>query len=373
MLLILGCAVACHSHAPPPPPIGDATARTCPGFVDFELDPGSRFLPGWSGIAHGIGLNTGSRFSVQIDSCDADCRLCVFHGPVRNTTDAVVAQRCQQQLGMTCSDDSGCGSAGPCLFALPPISSTVGIATCNVAFFSPADPPPIGGTIDLVTGELDLSRLRILVDVHQGACVACINDPAANDGKMQGTCGSAATTCDINGKDSATSYDCPVGPLFFGIEVPLVIDGTSTGGRSWTMDPTSRPLCTGTGSGAPKHCWCGMCSDGTPCTDSRQCPSGACTGSGSAGSYNTLNNSCGSAGCAWSETTHSGKCVGSTTSCFPDTGTISAVGFAEVHEGFYTEQIANITCMPPFNPNLDGVIGVPGPLLFHAHFHVVTR
>ncbi len=60
--------------------------------------------------------------------------------------------------------------------------------------------------------------------------------------------------------------------------------------------------------------------------------------------------------------------------CFPDDAPLVADGAAEVKDGFYIVQIANLSCMQPFgNPFLDGVAGFPGPLFYEARFRVTPR
>ncbi|HTR52030.1 MAG TPA: hypothetical protein VMJ10_15060 [Kofleriaceae bacterium] len=393
--LLLVFTATCHNSAPPP--IGDGgTATTCPQFLDLQLlGTGSRFEPGWNGSIHGIGLPVGSQLSVQITGCDPECRRCSFDGPVRGPG-PVISQRCVANTAMTCTSDADCGAPDVCRFMFPPISTPVaGISTCSLAYFEPVsgtDPAPVQGVIDLVTGESTMTFLNLVIEVAEGqngSCDQCAGDPTPNDGVQGGTCTPGGAVCDTNGQSitgtlAETSFDCAPTPL--GLQpIAIPASGASTLSVEWTMD-ASRPFCTSGGSNLAKQCWCGICSDGTPCTENSQCSDNVC-GSAMIGSasFAVNNNSCGGAGCNWDPTTQSGTCSGKNTSCFPDTGSMTATGAAEVHNvpggTYYISQIADLVCMPSFTGTtgtgtgalIDSVAGFPGPMLFEARFQVNTR
>ncbi len=373
-----------------PPPIGDPAPAVCPTHLDLELIAReSRFDPGSSGLTHGVGLATGSDLSVEISGCDEDCRRCNFRGPVRAdpAIRPVISQRCLNGVAQTCEADPDCpGATGPCRFMFPPITTrTAGAPTCALAYFEPvpgADPSPVQGVTDLYTGEADMPVLSLHIQVAiGGSCVDCQGDPAPFDGERGGTCMGSTTACDVNGLGtviaSQTSYDCPPPPN--GLQIALPVSGTSTASRRWTLDAT-RPRCTQGGASTAEPCFCGVCTNGKPCTSSLDCPSGACGFAGSTMTpINVANNGCpGTGTCVWNEAAQRGTCSNEATrSCFPD-GAIGqeliATGEASVGDGFFLTQLANLTCMPSLgNALIDAIGGYPGPLLFEARFRVTAR
>ncbi len=345
----------------------------------------SRFDPGYKGAAHGLGLAIGSDTTVEVSGCDSECRRCKIRGPVRSdpAVKPVVAQRCLDDISKTCTADAECPS-GRCRFMFPPISSVLIVPTCAIVYFEPpatgvGSGDPMQGVIDLATGELDMSVMNMAVKVVLEQCKQCNGDPATFDGIKGGTCSVGGTACDVNGigtkTSSFTSFDCPVSAG--GITIPLPANGTTTGSRAWTLDST-RPKCTSP-TGTAQRCWCGMCSNGDPCQSNSNCPNnttcGAATGPGNV-SYVTANHACASPGtCVWDPAVQRGHCSNAaTTPCFPDAGTIVATGAAEVHDGYYISQLANLICMPPFGDALiDGVAGFPGPLFFQSRFRISPR
>jgi hypothetical protein len=369
----------------------------CPKFLDMQmLGGGSRFDAGWTGEVYGIGIPRGSLVSVQITSCDPQCQRCSFDGPVRGAG-SVISQRCLNDTATECTSDSDC-SSGPCRFMFPPISTeAIGDQTCGVAYFEPVTGPdtsPVQGVFDFATGDStwNIFNLEILIAGGHGAtnqCDQCIGDPAPNDGMKGGTCTTTNLPCDKNGDSvtgapAETSYDCaPVGLGLPPISLPA--NRASTQSVVWTMDAT-RPKCTASGLSIATQCWCGICSDGTPCFEDSQCSTGVC-GVPAIGSaqFNVHNNNCGSAGCNWDPTTQSGTCNGTMTGCIPDTGSITAAGAAAVHYvpggKYYVSQLAELGCLPSFaglNPSplgtmIDASAGLPGPILFQAQFQVNTR
>jgi hypothetical protein len=385
---VLGCKL----HGSQQAPIGDTgSAAACPTYLDLELiGADSRFDPGWTGNAHGVGLPTGSQLSVKIDECDPECRRCRFHGPVRGdpATTPVITQRCLKKVSKVCAADLDCGADGPCRFVFPPIASQLPLNTCALAYLEPvvnSDPSPVQGVMDLATGESDLSVLNLLITLAFENCVDCQGDAMPFDGVAGGKCGGTGAACDVSGIGtgiaSSTSYDCPPSP---GLStIVLGTNGTSTSSVGWTMDPTTRPLCTAT-TATGKHCWCGMCSDGKPCISRKDCADGGACGAAASPMpaslpWKVANNSC-TGTCNWVAATQSGKCSNDPKlSCFPDTDPMVATGLAEVHDGFYIAQLANLICMPSFNVGtpisaiVDQLGGFPGPFLFQARFRVTTR
>lgn len=387
---------ACHDDAPPAPIDTQPVARVCPTHLDMELiGSESRFNPGSSGTAHGVGLATGSQINVEIFDCDDECRRCKFHGPVRGdpVTSPVVSQRCLNDLATICSTDADCaGTSGPCRFVFPPITSKVVLASCTLAYFEPIsgpDPSPVQGVVDLFTGESDLPVLNLNIAVQlsaspgapNGACVDCLGDPQPFDGVRGGTCEFGGQACDVNGigtvLTSTTSYDCAPPPDPF-INIALPAGGTSTASKKWTLDAT-RPLCTKAGASTTEPCWCGVCNDGLPCIANGDCATGTCGFAGSAATpVNVNNNACNAPNtCLWDDTTQTGHCSNSTVSCYPEGvlgQSMTATGIAEVHDGFFISQLANLVCLPAFDGGfLDSVAGFPGPFLFESRFRVSQR
>jgi hypothetical protein len=394
IVLLLGLSAACNNSGPPPL---SQTIAGCPQFLDLSLvTTGTVFKAGWTGTAHGLGLSRGATLSVQITECDAECQWCSFDGPVRGAGPPI-AQRCLNDTATVCAKDSDCAS-GPCRFLWPPVSSAIGgLDTCTVPFFESVTGPdtsPVQGVVNLATGEVTMTVINLAIDLggghgSNGTCDQCVGDPMPNDGAKGGTCTTTNMPCDKNGDAIAgtpaeTSWDCVQVPL--GVpSFPLSAGSPSTLTTQWTMDAT-RPKCTASGSSLTSWCWCGICSDGTPCTENSECADNVC-GTPSIGSaqFNVENNSCGSAGCNWNATTNSGACNGTGTSCFPDTGSMFAEGSAEVHYVpggvYYISQVASLTCVPSFTlasgPGIgamfDSVSGFPGPILFQARFQMNKR
>ena len=368
----------------PRPAIGDAAPRSCPTHLDLELQGSeSRFEPGYTGLAHKVGLATGSNLSVAITECDESCRRCSFTGPVRPplAVQRVVAQRCLGALAQVCTTDDDCGVGGSCRFVFPPISSSFGIPTCSLTYFEPvvaAETSAVQGVFDLQTGEMDMAVLNLAVAVTSGACQQCTMDPAPYDGIQGGLCTISGVPCDIVGVGTLftaqTSYDCPLGMLL--ATIPLPGTAATTGTLRWTMD-ASRPNCTAMGA-TGKYCWCGMCSTGTSCIKDGDCAVGKCgVASGPASAtYTTNNHNCalGVGTCNWDPVTRRGRCADNvTTPCFPDSGSIVAAGSSTVDKGFYISKIATLRCMPSFGVPTDPAAGFPGPMLFEATFRVAPR
>jgi hypothetical protein len=389
--IIAACGALAACGADDPPPIEAGPPASCPTHLDLELiGRESRFNAGWSGLTHGVGLATGSRFSVEVVSCDEECRRCRYRGPVRAdpARHPVVSQRCLNGVSQICEIDDDCApGTGPCRFMFPPITVPTGaLPTCSIPYFEPIagdDPSPVQGTSDLFTGEADLPVLNLNIQVAAGtACVECQGDPQPFDGVPGGACGGpGGPACDIAGigtvASELTSYDCePAG--FLTLTIPLPASGTSTASRRWTLDDT-RPMCTSGGvASTTERCFCGVCMNGKPCTSKLDCPTGACGYPGmSPTTYNVSNNGCGGT-CNWSEATQRGTCSDAPTkSCFPD-GAIGqaliATGEAAVRDGFLITQLANLTCLPSFgNAGIDQFGGFPGPVLFEARFRVEPR
>ena len=392
-LLLAICAayvLACKTHPAQHAPIPDAgPTAACPGYLDLELiGADSRFAPGWTGNAHGVGLPTGSQIAVKVDACDAECRRCKFHGPVRGdpAVTPVITQRCLKDVSKVCAADADCATAGPCRFVFPPIASKVVLKTCSLAYFEPIsgpDPSPVQGVIDLQTGQSDLPVLNILITLAIEDCKDCQGDPMPFDGVAGGKCAVTNKPCDVNGigtvVTSSTSYDCPPSPGQS--TIVLGSNGTSTSSVGWTMDAT-RPMCTAMNQ-TDKRCWCGMCRNGTTCTSAKDCPDNFCgAAQGPAPGnipYNVANNSC-TGTCIWDAATQRGTCSNDATiPCYPDSDPMIARGSAEVHDGFYISELANLICMPAFSTGsgvsalVDAIGGFPGPFLFRSRFRVTTR
>lgn len=391
-LVLLSCVLGCK-HGTEAAPIGDSGVPAgCPAYLDLELDGrDSRFDPGWTGTAHGVGLPQGSRTSVKIDQCDADCRRCTFHGPVRSASDTVISQRCLNDVSLPpCDTDEQCMSGGqnlgPCRFMFPPIAAPMAMTTaCSLAYFEPPAPgvDPVQGVIDLKTGESDLRVLNMLLKLGFAACSTCQGDPTPSDGVAGGTCSASGKPCDVHGVSSfgETSFDCPPAASLSST-IELGSNGTSTSSVQWTMDPATRPLCTKPDP-TTQHCWCGVCIDGTPCTSNKDCATGTCGQAHAPDGFlwEVANNACTNGStCLWDAATQTGRCSNAPTQpCYPDAGSIIATGFAEVHDEFYIAQLANLICMRPFydGTDLSAVVdrfaGFPGPFLFQARFRVTKR
>ena len=112
-----------------------------------------------------------------------------------------------------------------------------------------------------------------------------------------------------------------------------------------------------------------MCGDGKPCTRRADCASGNCgVASANSVTYSINNHACGAGTCNWDPAKQEGRCSNTPTkTCFPDVGAIVARGTAEVREGFYIAQLANLLCMPSFDGGLvDMIGGFPGMVYFEG-------
>jgi hypothetical protein len=96
---------------------------------------------------------------------------------------------------------------------------------------------------------------------------------------------------------------------------------------------------------------------------------------------NVKNNGCGAGTCNWDPIARAGTCSNNGASCFPDGeigASMVAEGAAEMNQGFFIAQLANLVCMPELDGvgtgfGMDAIAGFPGPMLFEARFKVTPR
>lgn len=427
---LTGCAGDEDVSPPDAGPADLGVAPTCPTHLRFTFLAGNRTDVGWTGAVHGSTYARDAFFRVRVTECDDECRQCAFEGPVRD--DTVVTQRCVSDTAQVCSSDEACpnwecrelqpgvpGSprvcandatrscttpedCGPsaCRFFLGPSFPILAPRTCLGVYLDSVDGrPPVLGTIDLRTGEMQLERLRLISGATdsavQGACPKCVGDPIPNDGVKGGTCMQnevepalpydAAQSCDAMGIgqpslfDGQYSLDCST-PL--GVRITLGVEDGSTSGRRIRLTEAQPEV-----EGEPV--WCGVCEGSLDvCYDDGDCRGVPCV---APTDLPVRNNACINE-CAWDPTRSRGSClapveipgVGTatiTTSCFPSgTGAeVLAPGRATVlSDTSYSVQIGHVACSPPVRAVFPGpvgeasdvAIGLPGLQLNVLRFQV---
>lgn len=399
-LLILA---SCSSKATPDAgvdPGDDGGLSFCPAFLDFELIASeARSDPGWTGIAHGTTLSTGSAYTLETFNCDDECRRCKTRGPVRSPASvnrSVVNQRCLNDTTAVCASDAECGDVATdpeaiCRFMYPPVSVTVaGLSACAQPYLEPTGAgPPIVGTFDLKTGEASFLENNVVLkntaSLSGASCPNCDGDMNPMDGNATGTCSAgprAGMACDIHGVSNGspaalTSWDCPPSTVgAFVSPLPVAAQGLTTASVAWSLDDT-RPFCTESSS-TTERCWCGVCNpSGAACFRDSQCPTGeTCGFAGPGDEFITANNQCpetdGGPACIWDSEAEVGACADdSGKACFPDDQAIQARGSAEVRNGFYISTLAGLLCLPASPDSLsNSIVGFPGPVYIRYPYRV---
>jgi hypothetical protein len=343
-------------------PVDAPPAKGCPVALRFTSLAGGDAQLGYAGN-DSTALPIGAVFDATVISHDGDaskCTIAEFQGPVANTADEHLFQRCLTEPTKTCSTDADClpwacafdslvggmacentgqpcNSSADCLHTatgtIAPNKGTCGYilgsplaiaptaltgSLCVLIVFEKADGSPgLHGTIDLSTGTVNLDTFSILSFTDPaGACNVCQNDNLPRDGVKGGTCmqgpqmangvainpaPATNAACDVDGVNSiipgSTSFDCTNGKPFLDLTVNMA--PSSTDGMRWTLDP-SRPV----GSDGVTRVWCGTCKDAAgsatwqTCQSSADCNGGTCVGTTPDHALLSAN-ACGSAGCQY--------------------------------------------------------------------------
>jgi hypothetical protein len=390
-----------------------------------NMPQGASIRPGWTGLAHNIGIPENVVYAVETFDCAEDCSLCKFRGPVQHELLPFNAQRCVRNTRLACESDEDCGGAGPCrTFYGPGIEAAVetGIlgeqTVCLTLYFEEvapnplkpnADPSPILGTVYLDDGRIYLDSQNIKSRQQFGACNYCAGETLdeESNGKREGTCtGSDPESviplpCDTQGRDGkghGFSLDCrSIGPEVGSFTLQNGPMSTTT--KALELSDAS-PNCGGEPS---SKCWCGLCTGNNPAGQ-------VCTSNAACEERN--NGTCGPApgmkpdGCANHDFPYSplacnvtdadhntGTCnvripgsdIGPFTSfadgapCFGGGGEIGAKlqafgepdpnGFNENGESFPT--LASVVCVPGSgNATVDNSAGMPGVGVFEVKWQI---
>ena len=247
-----------------------SAACTCPSSatITFTVAAGADLDTGWTGTAHDLAVQRGSKISGELSNCDGvSDPVCDFFGNVGSA--------CAADPTQPCLTDSQC-SAGGCqinTFGPPLPLSAGGVPACIVNRFQ----RDVVGTYDLTTGAAELNT-HLSSLVYLGISV---NRPCPICDCGQATCqiGDAGTCSDNSGGACHVQGVGPLGPTSTEC-IPSPSSNVSGGG----LDVAFEPITTGTvtfptnqpcdGSGhTNEQCWC----DGQPQTNS--CAK-ACDGGG---------------------------------------------------------------------------------------------
>jgi hypothetical protein len=308
LVLVVACAIAACSDNPSNKPNEDAPPMCKPpiGFTFAAIGDRSFASFGASGTVHNIRVPDGTPFGVTVKSCDGCDGVCSFEGPTP-PNNPVDRRRCLNRMSVSCQQDSQCPDDGTpyrkCVFiydapAATPLVGAMGKrGACGWSYIPIAPdgmPPTVTGTIDQVSGELNLSSLTIFLPLngqggtYRGACSECIGDDVGNDGIKNGRCmpttrGEASDPsldiglpCDIHrygsvpGFEGNYSMDCaPTVRTTDGS--PNVFGGLFTSSGYQINVTASSPDCTDPNFAGQK-CFCGACPDGlTSCLGDAEC------------------------------------------------------------------------------------------------------
>jgi hypothetical protein len=255
-----------------------------------------------------------------------------------------------------------------------PVPAAHGLQQRSATYFEPSDygddPSPVQGIFDLTTGDAQFTVVNLARATYSGTCQNCSGDTTAFDGNRDGRCDDdPGISCDVHGQGGPpayiTSFDCPL-PGALASTTPLPLPNLGSTSQTWVMD-TTRPKCTATGV-TGVDCWCGVCSDGTPCQSDSECSSGTCGASGTPQAPPTRPHICKTGVCDWNEETQTGTCLADVmglgtnipVGCFPNEGTITVEGGTEVGDGFFITTVSGLNCYPATRTSTDSVFGLPG-------------
>ncbi|MCA9581439.1 MAG: hypothetical protein KC416_06565 [Myxococcales bacterium] len=444
LVLVLGCSnpPTSDGELDASPPITNMDAGGDSSVVDagFQGDPDCIEPPthlkvslngsegtirlGHSGYGHGIKLNDGVEWYLELFDCDEQCGECSITGPVAFPGTAVKHQRCVKKPEVPCETDEDCGGETCAHFLGPNISTKLvdqlDLELCSLVHLeeldeakkngSRMDTAPVQGSVNLRDGTVTITSMNIGVaswpNIVGDGCGTCVNDPVPFDGNANGTCAepgaplfikfSHGVACDVQAtrtNGSPSSYECYPSwdqPTTYSLQ--LAQTPLATRSLEWELS-ADHPDCE-VGGG---KCWCGVCDDGSnlPCNPYAPCPDGvacvpakATTADTCVGpNYDLFKGEWPPASCQPSSNDEElamrglGICksklpgtdgllaVVNNRPCLSGDGqvgsVIRAIGMADVPKGGVSEStVAALACFPGSgNTTLDGAMGTPGPSL----------
>lgn len=435
--VVICAGAACSSD-----PGGDNNNNKIPSSFTFETADGTIQSIGWTGAFHGIRGAPKTSFGVKVTSCDAN--VCQFVGPIAPDpqVDPTQHQRCLYQTSKTCNADADCPpptvGTGPaqCVYLYdPPLATPISsrtpagvpvVGACALTYIplkGPGGSPSIRGTLNLLSGELNIDTLIVLLELNAvgdgtnaGVCGACMGDPSPYDGKKEGTCmvspvpdptkvrndplHTGDVKCDVNrygeipGFNYPYSMDCS--PTFNSLLPPTPFSGSfSSSGFKISISDQS-PKC-GDPSFSGANCFCGMCSNSnTACGSDAECQGGTCVASSlpGAGSAATnipvAGNFCDGGTCNWNPALGVGFCPSAklnnpNANCYPSATngskdgsgnavSITAPGSAMVTDNVYYANTASARCTAATStPAVNAQVGLPGLTFQKRNFRIIPR
>jgi hypothetical protein len=425
---LVGASVACGATTDTPEPPPDPT-----GFT-FQTADGTLTSIGWTGVFHNFKGDPSVSFGARVTGCDNGS--CEFEGPI-DPVDIVKRRRCLYNTSTLCTADNDCllgpsNQPTPCVYiydtpiAIPLRSGDGKPGACAFTYIPVLGvdhQPAIQGTLNLVSGELNIPKLTVLLALNpkdlltfHGVCPVCMGDTSPNDGKKDGTCQASAipdsttghidpgaksnTKCDVNrygdygempGYNFGYSMDCSP-TLTPGVGQPTPFGGSfSSSGYKVSITDDS-PKCTDANF-KEANCFCGMCQDSSNkfCTKSSDCGDnvpciGASMPTAQADPTNvaTAGNLCPDGVCNWNEAEGAGTCAqNSKINCYPSAKmahkdglgndvSISVPGRAAVDHGVYYADTASALCTPAgMNIVVNKQAGLPGLTFQKRNFRII--
>jgi hypothetical protein len=257
----------------------------CPTRYEIAVDasdPASVLDLGWTGLGHRQPFSTDHTLTLGLACVDAvsPCGTCSFTQPVENAPGRIPNRRCSNDTAIRCTSDAPCApGGGACRYYLGSWHPRggFGLGGCIAHELN----GPVGGTVDLATGEIGLTSTvtrRSYIGAIDTPCPRCMNDVSNNDGIPDGTCAGGShdgDACDGNATApgfpdfGVTSLDCPPMPSSFVADVQLALaSSTQSVVRSVTA---SSPNCS---DGSGEKCLCETCNSANaePCGSNADCP-----------------------------------------------------------------------------------------------------
>ena len=285
------------------PDLGTCPVGTCPTQIAFTgTSTGGVLDTGWTGQGHDATTISKGTVTVTVSTCTGatpPCGTCTYAGPVENGAGQLHVRRCTgDNTGangswVQCTSNADCtGTGNQCVFyfgSYLPLAAG-GVATCVGNTFTGG----ITGTANVNTsgsgagtsaGTASVQSRVSSAPTLDEPCPRCVGDGTANDGVQGGTCSSGAragSNCDASGSSpnsewGATSLDCP--PLAGAKIADLPIDLSNTTGTKTRTLSAANPSCRAPGFTGQK-CQCDTCNNAaaTPCSSNADCGAGICGG-----------------------------------------------------------------------------------------------
>jgi hypothetical protein len=304
---------------PPPAPIG----------FTFEANGERSFASfGWTGLIHNVRVGERTAFGVTTQpsllpanagtvGCDAPDGICKFAGPV-DPASPVKRRRCLNRMSVQCSSDADCPAEVPSfrrcayIYDVPVAIPQAGVGGLNgacafswIPVMRAGAAPPITGTLDMSSGELNLQNLTlnlvqnglqtgVATGTFRGGCMECIGDATANDGIKGGRCTRTGRpnqnvdpspdenmSCDTHRVGAVADFpgnysmDCSPSVQLGDTENAAFGGAFNSSGFQVQITDTSPP-CTHPDYAGQK-CFCGMCPDNaTACLSNADCGGQQC-------------------------------------------------------------------------------------------------